>query len=86
MCVHYGYYGCGAHPQKSTENIAFQLPEPQQARPVEVPSALGQLVAVNIEYRVLLCVSPKCCKAASPAGLVEHLCKIHEAEPQVRRH
>jgi hypothetical protein len=34
---------------------------------------------------VLLCVSPKYRKAVSPAGIVEHLRKIHKEKPSVRK-
>jgi hypothetical protein len=53
--------------------------------PIEVPTALAQLIAVNMEYEVLLCLNPKCCKAVNPAGIVEHLRKIHSEKPEVRK-
>lgn len=58
------------------------MPAQQLAQRIEVPAALGPLIAVNIEHGVLLCVRPKCRKAVSPAGIVEHLRKIHKAEPE----
>ena len=61
------------------------MAEQQQTRPVVVPLALGQLIAVNAEFEVLLCVNPKCHKAVSPAGIVEHLRKIHKEKPGMRR-
>src|SRR5277367_2149902 len=61
------------------------MAEQQQTHAVEVPAALRQLVALNVKYSVLLCVSPKCCKAVSPAGVVEHLRKIHKEKPSVRK-
>jgi hypothetical protein len=45
---------------------------------------LDQLIAVNAEFEVLLCVSRQCCKAVSPAGTVEHLRKFHKEKPAVR--
>jgi hypothetical protein len=30
----------------------------QQAQSVEVPAALSQLIALNVEYEVLMCISP----------------------------
>lgn len=71
--------------RKSTYLINFSMAEQQQTRPIEVPVALSQLVAVNVEYRVLLCLSRGCRKAVSPAGIVEHLRKIHKETPQVRK-
>jgi hypothetical protein len=34
------------------------MAEQQQTQTVEVPLALGQLVAVNAEFEVLLCIRP----------------------------
>jgi hypothetical protein len=62
-----------AHSRKSTYLIHSSVAEQQQARPIEVPTALGQLIAVNAEFEMLLCVSP--------AGIVEHLRKIHKEKP-----
>ena len=61
------------------------MAEQQQTQTVEVPPALGQLVAVNAEFEVLLCIRPQCRKAVSPAGVVEHLRKIHREKPAVRK-
>ena len=61
------------------------MAEQQQTRPVVVLPALGQLIAVNAEFEVLLCVNPKCRKAVSPAGAVEHLRKIHKEKPGIRK-
>jgi hypothetical protein len=61
------------------------MAEQQRTRPIEVPTALSQLIVVNVEYRVLLCLSSRCRKAVSPAGIVDHLRKIHGEEPHVQR-
>ena len=59
--------------------------EHQQVHPIEAPTALSQLIAVNVEYEVLLCLGHGCRKAVSPAGMVEHLRKIHHEKPLVRK-
>jgi hypothetical protein len=59
--------------------------EQQQACPVGVPAALGQLIALNVEYGVLLCLGGGCSsKAINPAGAVEHLRKKHSTEPNIK--
>jgi hypothetical protein len=80
-----GSQGLARPPTNATDIIDSSMAEQQQARPIEVPTALSQLIAVNVEYGVLLCLSGKCRKAVSLAGIVEHLRKIHGAEPQVRK-
>lgn len=57
------------------------MAEQQQTQSIEVPTALSQLIAVNVEYKVLLCARLNCCKAVSPAGIIEHLRKIHKEKP-----
>ena len=47
--------------------------------------ALAQLIVVNMEYEVLLCLNPKCRKAVNPASMVEHLHKIHSEKPEVQK-
>jgi hypothetical protein len=59
--------------------------EQQQARPIEVPVALNQLIPLNVEYRVLLCVGIGCRKAISPASIVEHLRKTYNTKPEGRK-
>jgi hypothetical protein len=49
------------------------------------PPALGQVIAVNAEFEVLLCVRLNCRKAVSPAGAVEHLRKIHKETPRIQK-
>jgi hypothetical protein len=34
------------------------MAEQQQTRPIEVPRTLSRLIALNVEYAALLCVSP----------------------------
>ena len=53
------------------------MAEQQLTRPAEVPVALSQLIALNIEYKVLLCVTNSCHKAVSLASIVEHLRSVH---------
>jgi hypothetical protein len=58
----------------------------QQTTPIEpVPQGLSELIALNVRYRVLLCLGHGCRKAVSPAGIVEHLRKIHKREPKIRK-
>jgi Orsellinic acid/F9775 biosynthesis cluster protein D len=71
------------------------MAEHQGTQAIEVPSALAHLIVVNVEYRVLLCCvgsgsgsgsgSGECRKAVSPAGIVEHLRKIHKTTPEGRK-
>jgi hypothetical protein len=61
------------------------MAEQQQTPTIVVPPALGQLIAVNAEFEVLLCARPNCRKAVSLAGIVEHLRKIHKESPKVRK-
>jgi hypothetical protein len=61
------------------------LAEQQQTQAIVVPPALGQLIAVNAEFEVLLCASSNCRKAVSPAGMVEHSRKIHKEKPAVQK-
>jgi Orsellinic acid/F9775 biosynthesis cluster protein D len=61
------------------------MAEQQQTHPIVVPMELSQLIAVNVEYRVLVCLRNQCRKAVNPVGLVEHLRKIHHEEPRVRK-
>ncbi len=57
----------------------------RQVVSIEVPAALSQLITVNIEYQVLLCLKQQCHKAVSPSGIVQHMRKIHNTEPQLRK-
>jgi hypothetical protein len=61
------------------------MAEQQETYAIEVPAALGQVVAANAEFEVLLCVKPQCRKAVSPGGAVEHLRKIYREKPKVRK-
>jgi hypothetical protein len=65
--------------------ISSSIAEQQQTHPVEVPAALSQLIALNLEYGVLLCVSSKYCKAVSPTSIVEYLRTIHQTSRAVRK-
>jgi hypothetical protein len=47
---------------------------------IEVPAALAHLIAVNVEYELVLCVHAGCLRAVSQAASVEHLrCKTEMA-------
>jgi hypothetical protein len=58
----------------------------QQTTLIEpVPQGLSELIALNVRYRVLLCLGHGCYKAVSLAGIVEHLRKIHKREPKIQK-
>ena len=57
------------------------MAEHQQVHPIEAPTALSQLIVVNVEYEVLLCLGHGCRKAVSPADMVEHLRKSTMRSP-----
>jgi hypothetical protein len=40
---------------------------------MEVPAALAHLIAVNVEYKVLLCLGRGCQRAVRPAALLRHV-------------
>jgi hypothetical protein len=61
------------------------MAEQQQTPTIVVPLALGQLIAANAEFKVLLCARPNCRKAVSLASIVEHLRKIRKESPKVQR-
>jgi hypothetical protein len=61
------------------------MAEQQQTQTIVVRPALGQAIAINAEFGVLLCVRPNCRKAVSLAGVVKHLRKIHKESPKVRK-
>jgi Orsellinic acid/F9775 biosynthesis cluster protein D len=42
---------------------------------MDVPSALAHLIAVNVEYGVLLCVGSRCGRAIRPSGILDHMRK-----------
>jgi hypothetical protein len=39
------------------------------------PSALSQLIAVNVEHKVLICLGHGCSQAVRPSGFLEHVRK-----------
>jgi Orsellinic acid/F9775 biosynthesis cluster protein D len=47
--------------------------EPGPAQPI--PAALAHLIAVNVEYGVLICIGNGCNKAISPTGILDHMRK-----------
>lgn len=51
----------------------------------EVPPAVAHLVAVNLEYAVLLCAKPQCRRAQTVKGMEEHLRSFHHEKPAIRR-
>jgi len=61
------------------------MAEQQQTRAIVVPPALGQVIAVNVEFKVLLYIQPSCRKAVSPPGAVKHLLKIYKEKPGIQK-
>ena len=53
------------------------MAEQQQTPTIAMPPTLGQVIAVNAEFEVLLCLRRNCRKAVSLASAVQHLRKIH---------
>ena len=50
-----------------------------------VPPSMANLIAVNLEYAVLLCTRPQCRRAQSVKGIEEHFRKSHHEKPTIRR-
>lgn len=48
-----------------------------------IPQALSQLVALSIEYSVLICKGHGCSRAVRPAGLVAHVRRKHKVPKDV---
>jgi hypothetical protein len=61
------------------------MAEPQSIDSIQVPATLSHLIQLNVEYKVLVCLSAHCCKAVSCVGLIEHFRKIHKEKPEVRK-
>jgi hypothetical protein len=66
-------------------SIDPSMAERQGTHAIEVPSALAHLIAINVEYEVLLCLGHGCRKAVSRIGILEHLQKIHKTTPKIRK-
>jgi len=52
---------------------------------VDIPAPLAHLIHLNAEFGVLLCLGNGCRKALRPVGIAEHLRKVHNEKPQVRK-
>ena len=52
---------------------------------MEVPSSLAHLVAINVEFKVVLCLSPICRHAQTTSNVVEHIRKTHHEKPAIRK-
>ena len=46
---------------------------------------MTNLIAVNLEYAVLLCAKPQCRRAQTVKGIEEHFRKFHHEKPAIRR-
>ena len=67
------------HHYHNTMTKCFETPT------IKVPMALAHLIAINVVYKVVLCMHPSCHRAISPVGVVEHLRKFHQTPPKVRK-
>jgi hypothetical protein len=52
---------------------------------MDIPLTLTHLIALNVEFQVLLCLGNGCCKAISTASIVEHLRKMHRVKLEIRK-
>jgi hypothetical protein len=52
---------------------------------MDIPPTLTYLIALNVEFHVLLCLGNGCRKAVSLAGIVEHLRKKHSTKLEIRK-
>jgi Orsellinic acid/F9775 biosynthesis cluster protein D len=50
-----------------------------------IPQELSQLVALNVEYSVLICIDSKCKHALEPSALSRHLRDKHKTPIELRR-
>jgi hypothetical protein len=48
-----------------------------------IPQVLGQLVALNVEYNVLICTGHRCHRAVCPAGLAAYMCRKHKVPKDI---
>ena len=78
-------------PPKPRRHWASQKAESRSRRSeagvdtIEVLSPLAHLIAVNIEFVVLLCIYPQCAHVQTTQGIAEHLRKGHHEKPTIRR-
>jgi hypothetical protein len=62
------------------------MAEDRPTRIDAVPLALGQLIAVNVEHKVLICLGSGCSCAVRPAGFLRHICnKKHPSTKASRK-
>ena len=52
---------------------------------IDIPLSIAHLVAVNLEYAVLLCIKPRCKRAQTVTGLEEHLRRFHREKQAIRK-
>jgi hypothetical protein len=52
---------------------------------MEVPSSLVHLIAINVEFRVVLCLSPLYRHAQTTKGIVYHMRNFHHEKPAIRK-
>lgn len=50
-----------------------------------IPQALSHLMALNVEYGVLICISGKCQHALKPSAIPRHLRDTHKAPKELRK-
>jgi hypothetical protein len=80
-----GFLGLYHPPTNLYCNINSIVIEHQQIHTMDIPPTLTHLIALNVEFHVLLCLGNGCRKAVSPAGIVEHLRKKHSTKPEIRK-
>ena len=61
------------------------MAEHQAIHPIEIPAPLAHLIHLNAEFKVLVCLGNSCRKAISLVGIIEHLCKVYNEKPNIRR-
>ncbi len=54
-------------------------------RVTQIPPSVVHLIAVNLEYAVLLCTKPQCRHAQAVRGIEEHLRRFHHEKPAIRK-
>ena len=52
---------------------------------MEVPETLAHLITINVDFGVLLCLSPSCKRAVSSIGIDGHMRNIHHYKPAIRK-
>jgi hypothetical protein len=68
---------------KSTYSSSSSIAK-QQAIIIEpIPQALSNLIALNVEYKVLIYLGYRCRRAINLTSVVKHLYRFYKTEPKV---